>query len=97
MVKDVVQVLSKEVPCSNSSKFLFRHFCAPFYPKVTALLEYLDPVIYTVWFLLYNFVAIQVTLLLSKGTAMISLCTHQVIPILSLPCSYSKSLILFSE
>ena len=33
-----------EVPGSNSGKvFLFQLFCTPFYPVVTALLEYLDP------------------------------------------------------
>ena len=59
--------------------FLFRHFCAPFLPRSDALLEYLDPVILHVWFLLYNFVAVSLLLSkLSKGTAtMISLCTHQ--------------------
>ena len=50
-----------------------------FYPTVTALLEYLEYVILQlVWFLLYNFIAVNLLLLkLSKGTAMmISLCTH---------------------
>ena len=31
-----------EVPGSNSGKFFYRHFCASFYPVVTALLEYFD-------------------------------------------------------
>ena len=36
-----------EVPGLNSGKkkFFFNIFCAPFYPTVTALLEYLDPTI----------------------------------------------------
>ena len=40
-----MQVLGMEVPGSNSDKSFFRHFCTPFYPMMTALLEYLDPVI----------------------------------------------------
>ena len=39
-----MQVLDMEVPGSNCGKF-FQHFCTPFYPVVTALLEYLDLVI----------------------------------------------------
>ena len=37
-----MQVLGMEVPGSNSGKSFFAHL---FYPAVTALLEYLDPVI----------------------------------------------------
>ena len=40
-----MQVLGVEVPGSNSGKFFFDIFCTPFYPTVTALLEYLDPTI----------------------------------------------------
>ena len=46
-----MQVLSMEVPGSNSSKFVFvlvffQHFLHTLvYPAVTALLEYLDPAI----------------------------------------------------
>ena len=39
-----MQVLGMEVPGSNSGKFL-DIFCTPFYPTVTALLEYLNPTI----------------------------------------------------
>ena len=42
-----MQVLGMEVPGSNSGKFFFDIFCTPFYPVVTALLEYLDPRFYT--------------------------------------------------
>ena len=41
-----MQVLGMEVPGSNSGKLFFSTFFAHFfYPVVTALLEYLDPVI----------------------------------------------------
>ena len=40
-----MQVLGMEVPGSNSGKLFFNIFCTHFLPAVTALLEYLDPVI----------------------------------------------------
>ena len=40
-----MKVLGMEVPGSNSGKVFFRHFCTPFYPVVTILLEYLNPLI----------------------------------------------------
>ena len=39
-----MQVLGMEVSGSNRGKFS-QHFCAPFCPAMTALLEYLDPTI----------------------------------------------------
>ena len=69
-----------EVPSSNSGKFYFDIFVYLFYPELTALLEYLYPVIlHLVGYALYNFVAVTLLLFkLSKGTAtMISLCTYQ--------------------
>ena len=40
-----MQVLGMEVPGSNFGKFFFNIFAHIYYPVVTALLEYLDPVI----------------------------------------------------
>ena len=40
-----MQVLGMKVPGSNSGKFFLDIFCTPFYPAVTALLEYLNPTI----------------------------------------------------
>ena len=44
-----IWVISVKVPGLNSStgKFFFNIFHAPFYPVVTVLLEYFDPVIYS--------------------------------------------------
>ena len=42
-----MQVLGMEVPGLNSGKSFSDIFCTPFYPMVTALLEYLDPRFYT--------------------------------------------------
>ena len=42
-----MQVLGMEVTGSNSGKFFPTFFVHLFYPVVTALLEYLDPAIYT--------------------------------------------------
>ena len=39
-----MQVLGMEVPGLNSGKVFFT-FCTPFYPVMTALLEYLNPTI----------------------------------------------------
>ena len=39
-----MQVLGMEVPGSNSGKFFSTFFAHLFYPLVTALLEYLNPV-----------------------------------------------------
>jgi len=42
-----MQSLGGEIAGSNSSIFIFPwHFCAVFNPKVTVLLEYLDPATY---------------------------------------------------
>ena len=70
-----MQMLGMVDPNSNSGKFSFQHFCAPFYPAVTFILEYFDPsILYTlIWFLLYKFVA--VTLLLFKPSKGIQLHT----------------------
>ena len=65
-----------EIPGSNSGKFFSTFFCTPFYPMVTTLLEYLDPVILHLFGFCFmtNSIAIQTI----KGTAtMISLSTHQ--------------------
>ena len=40
-----MQMLGMEVPGSNSGMFFSTFFAHLFYPTVTALLEYLDPVI----------------------------------------------------
>ena len=44
-----MQVLGMDVPGLNTSKFcfydIFLYFCTPFYPVLTALLEYLNPAI----------------------------------------------------
>ena len=42
-----MQVLGMEVPGSNSGKLFLTFFAHLYYPVVTALLEYLDHVIYT--------------------------------------------------
>ena len=41
-----MQVLGMEVPGLNSGKLFLTFFCTPFLPVVTALLKYLDPMIY---------------------------------------------------
>ena len=76
-----MQVLGMEVPGSNSGKFFFDIFAHLFYSTVTALLQYLDPVILHLLGFCFILQFVAVTLLLfklSKGTAtMISLSTHQ--------------------
>ena len=54
-----MQVLGMVVPGLNSGKFFSAFFVYLIYPVVTTLLEYLFTL---VWFLLYNFVAVTLSL-----------------------------------
>ena len=79
-----------EVPGLNSGKFFLKFFCAPFFTFVTALLEYLDPMLLHLFgfpLSLCNSIAIQS----SKRHYYDDHTNFQVIPMTGLPCSRDRN------